>query len=629
MQTFAYFTLLFSCVVHATGLSTHGLTSDPVAFSKQPFDILIAGGGTAGTTLAVRLAQTTRLNIGVIEAGQLQFPGQNPLVDTPATVGQSFTNPSLAWTFSSIPQTNVNGRSFFYPRGKMVGGSSGLNAMAWVRPKAEELDIWSRLGISGGWNWKGLLPYMMKTENVSMGDSSAFPGSSKPSGFDSTVLGRKGPVQVGFNKVFSGVQSPYVQSFINVGGVLNQDPANGNNIGVFNSESSVDPATGNRSYAANAYFIPNQGLQNLLVLTNATVSKITVSSPAHHWQRTASLSATGLQYNSNGATYTVLAKKEVILSAGAIQTPQILELSGIGNKTTLSKLNIPVLLDIPTVGENLQDHNSVAATFLLKSPAPLTLDALQFNMTFAIEQQQLYLNNHTGFLTTVPTYSYHPLQSFFSTNEINSIVQETKAEIASKTLSPLQKLQAEIQLEWLTNGTVGQIEIAALMACYPGLPVACLPGRSYVSLAIFGQHLFSRGSVHITSTSPSTPPAINLNAFDYSFDKKILGLGLQLASRIAAAQPLANLIENMTNPASITDQSYISNTVGAEYNAIGTAALAPKALGGVVGDDLLVYGTSNLRVVDASIIPLHLATHIQTIVYAIAEKAAAMIADSP
>lgn len=106
----------------------------------------------------------------------------------------------------------------------MLGGSSGLNSLAWVRPRKEELNVWARLGIRGGWDWDGLLPYMMKSANVSMGNSSAFPGSTHPSGFDSTVEGRSGPIQVGYDNTFSGVQRPWVESFIKVGSILNQNP---------------------------------------------------------------------------------------------------------------------------------------------------------------------------------------------------------------------------------------------------------------------------------------------------------------------------------------------------------------------------------------------------------------------
>ncbi|RDB24290.1 hypothetical protein Hypma_008798 [Hypsizygus marmoreus] len=608
---------------NAKALAAYGLTKDARLFSQQSFDIIIVGGGTAGITLAARLAKSTSLNIGVLEAGEFVPPGQNSLVDTPAFAGQSFTDPNLSWGFTTSPQTHLDNRVLLYPRGKMLGGSSGLNAMAWVRPRQEELDIWSRLGIQGGWNWQGLLPYMMKAENVSMGNSSAFPGSHYPSGFDSTVLGRKGPVQVSYDNTFSGVQTPFVESFIRVGATLNENPENGNNIGVFNSQHSVDVATGNRSYAATGYFVPNQGQTNLLVLTGSRVARINFA------QAITPLLANGVEFIVAGTTYSVKATREVVLAAGTVQTPQILELSGIGNKNLLARLNISTFLDIPTVGENLQEHNSVPSTFLLKEPAPITLDALSNNATFAFEQLQQYLLNHTGLFTTLPTYSYHPLQTFFSSASVAALVIEILAELATKTLSPFQKLQAEIQIEWLLKGKVGQIELAPFAGGIPGLPTPVIPGRSYISLVAFGQHLFSRGSVHIKSASPLDAPIIDPNFCDFTFDRKILSLGIDLAKRVAATKPLADLIETVANPANITSEEdlnrYIIGNIAPEYNAIGTAALAPKAMGGVVGDDLLVYGTSNLRIVDASIIPMHLATHIQSLVYAIAEKAADII----
>lgn len=236
------------------------------------------------------------------------------------------------------------------------------------------------------------------------------------------------------------------------------------------------------------------------------------------------------------------------------------------------------------------------------------------------------------FFTTLPTYSYHALQSFFNATEIAELVNQTALEIASKNLSAFQQLQANIQLEWLKEGVVGQIELALFTGGVPGLPNPTISGKSYLSIFAFGQHLFSRGSVHINSTSVLDTPVIDPNYFDYTFDRRVLSLGLEVGGRTASVGPLSDLIDSIANPQNITSESdwdsWVTQTLGTEYNAIGTVAMAPKNMGGVVGDDLIVYSTSNLRVIDASIIPLHLATHIQQVVYAIAEKAAVIIQDS-
>ncbi|KAJ4470855.1 alcohol oxidase, partial [Lentinula aciculospora] len=581
-------------------------------FASFQYDILITGGGTAGITLASRLFELSPYKIGIIEAGELVNPGQNSLVDTPA----------LSWGFNTSPQAQISGRNLSYPRGKMVGGSSGINSMAWVRPTRNELDSWSSFGISNGWDWQGLLAYMKRTENVTIGNSSSFPGSKYPSGYDSLVEGRAGPVQISYNNVFSGVQVPFVESFLQAGGILNGNPDNGNNIGIFNGAHSVDPETGNRSYATTAYLPTLQQNPNIVLLLKAMVTRIIFD------ETSPNLKATGLKYVIGNDTYTVSAKREVIISAGSVQTPQLLELSGIGNASLLQAMGIRPILDIPTVGENFQDHLSVPTSFLLHDPPPSTLDELNNNASFAEQQLQQYLVNHTGFYTMLPTYSYHPLQQFISDADINELISVTQREISERKLSRLQKLQYELQIEWLQTGIAGQLEIALFPGGIPDLPGATVAGKSYVSIVSFPQHPFSRGSVHIASYNPLDAPIIDPDILNFTFNHYVLNLGLTLCSRIASEAPLSNLIKVTTNPPNNDLSSYISSTINMEYNGIGTTALASQELGGVVNDNLLVYGTLNLRIVDASIIPIHMATHIQTLVYAVALKAADIIISS-
>ncbi|KAJ3915490.1 alcohol oxidase, partial [Lentinula edodes] len=535
-------------------------------------------------------------------------------LNIPVFTGQSFDDPELSWRFNTTPQSQVSGRSLMYPRGKMVGGSSGINSMAWVRPGRTELDSWSRFGINNGWNWLDLLPYMKETENVTIGDISLFPGLMYPSGHDSFVEGRAGPIQISYDNVFTQVQAPFVESLLAAGGILNGNPDNGDNIGISNGAHSVDPQTGNRSYATTAYKLTLERNPNIVLLLNAMVTEVIFNDSSQ------GLQATSVKYFKNNRTFTASAKREVIISAGAVQTPQLLELSGIGNAELLKKMGIVPLLDISAVGENFQDHISVPTSFLLHEPSPATLDDLNNNASFAEQQFHEYLVNHTGFYTMLPTYSYLPLQQFISDTDIKELIFVTKQEIAKKNLTSLQQLQYEIQLEWLESGAVGQLEIA-LFPGIPGLPQPVEAGRNYISIVSFVQHPFSRGSVHISSLSSSHMPMINPNLLNYTFDNHVLNLGLNLSLRIASMAPLSGFIEAITNPFKDNLRSYISSTIESPTN---DPNINDKIYSGVVDENLLVYGTSNLRIVDASIIPIHMATHIQTLVYAIARKVAYM-----
>jgi len=342
--------------------------------------------------------------------------------------------------------------------------------------------------------------------------------------------------------------------------------------------------------------------------------------------------ATGVNFTSGGEQFFIKAHKEVILSAGYLKTPQLLELSGIGNKTLLSQLNITTLIDLPQVGENLQDHLLIGSDFILKEPAPLTWDALRFNATLAQQQALQYATNHTGLLaSTNSAFSFHPLQAFAPRSKVKALVTEAAAHSAHTKHTPLQRAQYEIQSKWLLEGQVGQIELALVPgggAIVTNVPI--IANASYVSIVAALAHPFSRGSVHIDTTDGIASPVIDPNYLSHPFDLQALVLATQLVRKISETAPLAALIDRpSTPPANVTSDadftSYLKAFVDTVYHPAGTAALAPRDLGGVVNNQLIVYGTLNLRVVDASIIPLHIAAHPQSTVYAIAEMAADII----
>lgn len=398
----------------------------------------------------------------------------------------------------------------------------------------------------------------------------------------------------------------------------------GNNIGIYNSGRAVNPSNQTRSYAAPAYYAPNSYKPNLVVLTGAQATKINFGSK--DWS--GSYSATGVTYSYNGNLYTVKASKEIILSGGVFNTPQLLEHSGIGNKDILSDFNIQTLVDLPGVGENLQDHQMAPCSFTLK-PGHHTWDELRNNATFAAAASAQYASSKTGILTsTISVLTFLPLQKFISDSKYRSILSSVTSELLSKagSFSLLQWAQYVIQLAWLYNTNIPQVEFVMIPGFQPtGNVAAPSPGTSYLVVSPVIQHPFSRGTVHITSTDALAKPAVNPNYLSSVFDKMVLRESLKFIRTMASTAPLSDVIQSFNDPPASTSSddefdAYAVKALASLKHPVGTAALAPRSLGGVVGNDLMVYGTKNLRVADASVFPMHVSAHAQSTTYAIGEK---------
>ncbi|KAF8831624.1 hypothetical protein HHX47_DHR1000622 [Lentinula edodes] len=596
----------------------NGLTTDAAGFAEQSYNYVIVGGGTAGLVLAARLTEMTNVTVGVIEAGFLRVG--DPKVDTPAFIGQGLLDPDYDWSFQSVPQTHVSQRNIAISRGKMLGGSSGLNFMIWQHGSQRDYDSWAQLGISNGWDWDGILPYILKAETVTPSPVGAL-GYSGRVGTNNDFEGRSGPLPIQYNNFYSPLESPYAQALQALGVPFNPDPDAGNSTGLFNSAACVDVNTGNRTYSPVNYFLPNQARTNLVVLQGAQVTKINLTPGS-------SAVATGVEFVVDGITYNANATTEVVLSAGTIQTPQLLELSGIGNPTILEQYGIPLIISNSDVGENYQDHTHVVSQFEVTDPTMPTTNLLNTNATFQQEQDALYLDDHTGIYTyTASDISFHPMQQFFSPIELASSIAQLQSEIAAANLSEWQTKQFQIQLSDLEAGTVGQMELLFFAGDIGG---GAASGTEYVDILNFGSRHFSRGSVHIGSADPLAAPLIDPNFFQFTIDKEVVVKGTQIARNVTQTAPLSSFIKTPINPSTnVTSEAdfeqFVLENVGTEWHPVGTASLGPQGAGGVVNDNLIVYGTSNLRVVDASVIPLQIASHIQSTVYAIAEKAADII----
>lgn len=341
-------------------------TQSSLEFSKTVFDYIVIGGGNAGLPLAVRLAEDPLVKVGLLEAGPM--PSSDPLVTQPRFCGRASGNPTFDWDFRTKPQPHAAQRSFALPRGKGLAGTSMINYMVWDRASKTEYDSWKCLsGAEGGWDWESLLPYFKKSENAvsTKNTPDPFPGMSL-SDADVTragvpseeAFGWDGPIKTSYNTLYTDVISPIIKGFNSIGVLTNANPCGGETNGIRNLRRTIDESSGKRINAASAYLNLATQSENLHILTNATVTKLVFDDSP---DTLGDYLARGAEFAVDGEKYVVSATKEIILCAGTIQTPQLLELSGIGMAQLLELHGIPCLIDLPGVGENLHVHEAFHA----------------------------------------------------------------------------------------------------------------------------------------------------------------------------------------------------------------------------------------------------------------------------
>jgi choline dehydrogenase-like flavoprotein len=533
----------------------------------------------------------------VIEAGP--DGRQDPGITIPGRKGSTLGG-KYDWNFTTVAQPSANGRIFAQNRGKVLGGSSALNLMTWDRTSIAELDAWEKELGNKGWNWNSLYPAMLKAEE--------FQPSTE---YGTEGVGSTGPIKTVINRIFPRHQSTWIPTLNTFGLATNRESLGGNPIGVSTQPTNVSPEY-NRSYAPEYLRLAKS---NLVLKTDTRVAKINFEG----------ITAVGITLEDGSV---VSARKEVILSAGSFQTPGLLELSGIGNETMLKNLNIPVIKNLPTVGENLQDHIRIQSSYQLKPEYP-SFDALK-NATRAAAELALYNDNKVSLYDyTASGYAYFPwsIVSNETTAKLRALVNSTIP------TSPVDKLKMHYFSPALSN-SVPQLEVI-FSDGYTGLkgyPTAnsSLAGIGTFSLIGVVQHPLSKGNVHISSSNITSKPTINPNYLSHPYDLEAAANLAKFLRTIASAEPMRSVWTNEYEPGNAvqSDEDWKTYALGntlSIYHPIGTAALLPEEDGGVVDAELKVYGTKNLRVVDASIIPLLPSAHIQTLVYGIAEKAAEMI----
>ncbi|KAG6827187.1 hypothetical protein H0H92_012852, partial [Tricholoma furcatifolium] len=558
-----------------------------------------------------------------------------PLINVPGLFGRALGIASLDWNIATTLQPGLHNRSLPQPRGKVLGGSSALTYHNYNRGSKQEYDSWEELG-NEGWNWDAVFPYFTRMDNVVPGDVGFLPGLNQPPGLSNFLDGAtNGPVTVGYNNNDTAI-TPWVkewhQSWLNNGAYMNADPEGGNATGMTITARPVHPVEGVRIYSTNAYLEPVLGRSNLYVLTGAEATKLLFdddSLPADVMNITASqLVATGVEYGTpTNASQRNQAKAniEVILSAGSLKSPQLLELSGVGNKTLLNSLNISTILHLPEVGENLQDHLEWNADYLLKEDAPYeTWDVYRNDPARDQAAWAEYQANKTGVYDASPaTLGFFPLQTFPEAFNVSDLVAELDVEFAAANVSAIRKKQFEIQRRHLVEGQVTQLEIAFLAkggVAHSNYPV--IPGRSYLTAITFFLRPFSAGSVHINNTNPFSSALVDPNYNQFSLDWKVGALWSKFARQVMLSDPIGQWIERPVQPPADTEtlEQWDEEWTISVWHPVGSTSMAPREIGGVVDNKMMVYGTQNLRVVDAGSLPINIAAHTVATIYVMAER---------
>ncbi|KAF2853153.1 GMC oxidoreductase [Plenodomus tracheiphilus IPT5] len=581
--------------------------------SGKTFDYVIVGGGLTGLTVANRLSEDPGRTVLVIENG---YKADDVTTQVPSFANS--INSGLMYNITSANDANTGGSHPVYV-GNVVGGGSVVNGMALDRASKADYDAWEQLG-NIGWNWNSLLYYFKKSTTL----TPPSPSMVKDFGttYDASYYGN-GPVQASFpNFEYSDVKDIWA-SYKAEGVPLPKEHASGTATGAYWIPTALQPKTQTRSHARNAYYDPVQSRSNLVLVTGKTVNEILFDQGF-----LSGYTASGVQYKSrtDGSVRQVYARQEVILAAGSIFTPQLLQLSGIGPKNILSAAGIKVKKHMPAVGANMQDHPNANMYFDLKnmaSPNPLSGLDPTFNATVWAQYQA----NRTGPITQAhgSSLAFLSLQSISS--KWNDIVQTVKSQ------RPRDYLPAIYDDSALLKGFTKQRDMIASLHASQDAAAGEFPMVAF-GLAISSlQRPLSRGTVTLNPSNKYGNPIVQWNTFQNPVDRQILVEMVRWTRRHWARSELAKFspVELSPGVQAQTDDEIISDLIQQKAlqasfaHMSGSCAMMPESLGGCVGSDLAVYGVKGLSIVDGSIVPLIPATHLQATMYAIAEKAADLI----
>lgn len=530
------------------------------------FDYVIVGAGSAGCVLANRLSDGGRHRVALLEAGGSDL---NFWVRMPIGYGKAFYHRTLNWKYLTEPVPGFDGRQSYWPRGKVVGGSSSINAMVFIRGQAEDFDGWRALG-NPGWGYQDVLPLFRRMEDNAAGADE--------------WRGKGGPLTVtNIEDVVHPLCRNYLAGGVEAGLPRNPDfnGATQEGIGIY----QITTRNGFRCSAATAYLAPARRRANLRVITAAQATRVLFDGKR----------AVGVEYRQGGETRQVRARRAVILSAGAVNTPQLLQLSGVGDPDLLKRHGIDVVHAAPAVGRNLQDH--IGFDHLYRSRRPTLNDVLRpwwgrlrVGLRYVLTRGgplSLSVNQGGGFFRTGPERPRPNMQLYFSP------VSYTRALPGRRALMSPDP--------------------------FPGFLVG-----------VSNCHPTSRGQLAIRSADPFAAPEIQPNYLSTEEDVQELLEAAHFLRRLSRTGPMREIIEEEIRPGAgiLDDEALIADIrarSGSVFHPCGTCAMGPDAAASVVDPRLRVHGLEALRVVDASVFPRITAGNLNAPTIMVGEKGADLI----
>jgi choline dehydrogenase len=527
--------------------------------AAEGYDYVIVGAGSAGCVLANRLSADASVTVALLEAGGRDT---NPWIHIPAGYYRNVLNPKITWQFGSGPEPHLGGRTINWPRGRVLGGTSAINGLLYVRGQSHDFDVWRQLG-NAGWSFADVLPYFKRAEGQERGPDE--------------LHGADGPLGVSDLRMTNPVCEAFVKSCVAQGIPFTRDFNGPSQEGV--GYYQVTNRNGRRSSTAVAYLNPVKSRPNLHVITNAEARSITLEGKR----------ATGVHIRHDGTEKIVKARREVILSAGAIGSPQLLQVSGIGPGAVLKAAGVDVRHDLPGVGENLQDHYQ--ARMIYEVSAKGSMNEVWHSRWLQLVTGLDYVFRRRGMLT-------------FGAGVVGVFTRSSHGVDIP-----------DIQFHFIPLSGEG-----------PGKGLHKFPG---VIVSVCQLRPESRGYLRITSPDAAVKPSIVSNYLAAEIDRRILLDAMKLARRIVARPPFAHVAVREHVPGTLfaSDEQLMqfARDMGTTiFHPCGTAKMGRDRMA-VVDERLRVHGIAGLRVADAAIMPTMTSGNTNAPTIMIGEKASDLI----